>query len=415
MKQMSQIYRESPTNPAQQAKWPSRLRRTGIVLGALALLLTVVMIDGCSSMGAAAKGTRLEQMQTSPQYKDGVFINPLPERPLPFWSTLWAWAKGVPNEHPEEPLPVVKRSADEYILAPRSGLRITWLGHSTSMVEIDGHRLLLDPIWAERASPFSTMGPKRFHAPPLSLGELPELDAVVISHDHYDHLDRQTIIALNRRNVRFIVPLGVGAHLEHWGVPTQRIVELDWWSRVEVGELTLVATPARHFSGRSTTMSDRNRTLWAGWAILGPKHRVFYSGDTGMFPGFREIGRRLGPFDATMIEVGAYNARWADLHIGPEQAVAAHRQLRGKVFIPVHWGTFALGIHSWTEPAERVLMAARKSGVSVAIPRPGQSIEPAHPPQLVRWWPNLPWRTAEQDPIRSSGLTQVSLQKQAGR
>ena len=242
----------------------------------------------------------------------------------------------------------------------------------------------------------------RFHPPPLPVDQLPELDAVVISHGHYDHLDRGAITALSKRGARFVVPLGVGAHLEHWDVAAERIVEFDWWSSVEIGALTLVATPARHFSGRAT--SDRNKTLWAGWAMLGPSHRVFYSGDTGMFPGLAEIGRRLGPFDATMLEIGAYNARWADLHLGPEQAVAAHRQLRGKVLIPVHWGTFALGIHGWTEPVERLLVAARREDVAVAVPRPGQSVEPADPPRVGRWWPALPWRTAEQDPIRSSGL-----------
>lgn len=384
------------------------------------MLLTATMIDACASTGTTAKGMRLERMRKSPQWKDGAFDNPLPEKPIPFFSTLWAWVKGAPHERPKEPPPLVRKAAADFATPPGSGLRITWLGHSSQLVEIDGHRLLLDPIWAKRASPFSTMGPARFHDHPLPVSELPKLDAVVISHDHYDHLERGAITALNRRGVRFVVPLGVGAHLEHWGVPPKRIVELDWWSSVEVGRLTLVATPARHFSGRSVTMSDRNKTLWAGWAILGPKHRVFYSGDTAMFPGFREIGRRLGPFDATMIEVGAYNARWADVHLGPEQAVTAHRQLRGKVFFPVHWGTFSLGIHSWTEPVERVLVAARRKGVDVAIPRPGQSIEPARPPALVRWWPTLPWRTAEEDPIKSSGLTEdkpvrpVSV-KQAGR
>jgi L-ascorbate metabolism protein UlaG (beta-lactamase superfamily) len=377
----------------------------------LTLLLTVMMVDGCASMGAAAKGTRLEQMRKSPRWKDGVFVNPFPERSIPFWSTLWAWVKGVPHERPEEPLPVVEKAASDFASAPGSGLRITWLGHSSQIVEIDGHRLLLDPIWAKRASPFSTMGPTRFHAPPLPLNELPQLDAVVISHDHYDHLDRKAIVALNKRDgVLFVVPLGVGAHLEHWGVRRERIVELDWWGKVKVGELTLVATPARHFSGRA--VGDRNKTLWAGWAILGPRHRVFYSGDTALFPGMREIGRRLGPFDATMMEVGAYNARWADLHLGPEQAVTAHRHVRGKVLIPVHWGTFSLGIHSWTEPVERVLVAARREGVEVAVPRPGQSIEPSRLPKLVQWWPELPWRTAEEDPIRSSGLADADSRAQ---
>jgi L-ascorbate metabolism protein UlaG (beta-lactamase superfamily) len=386
---------------------PRRFRRLRWVLYALTVLAlfgAAMIIDGCAAMGSLASGTRLEQMHKSPQWHDGAFRNRLPERPVPFWSTMWAWIKGAPHEHPESEPPVQKRTAKEFDAPAASGLRVTWLGHSTQIVEIDGHRVLLDPVWSNRASPFSLFGPARFHTPPLPIDELPRLDAVVISHDHYDHLDRSTIIALSQRGVPFVVPLGVGAHLEHWGVSGDRIVELDWWSTTKVGSLTIVATPARHFSGRSVTMSDRNKTLWAGWALIGDQHRAFYSGDTAMFPGFEQIGRRFGPFDVTMIEVGAYNARWADVHLGPEQAVAAHRQVRGKVMLPVHWGTFALGIHSWTEPIERVLAAAKRQGVDVAVPRPGQSIEPASLPPLVRWWPNLPWQTAEEDPIHSSGL-----------
>jgi L-ascorbate metabolism protein UlaG (beta-lactamase superfamily) len=360
-------------------------------LGVVALLVAAALVDGCAATGTAARGSRLDRMRSSPQWKDGMFVNTLPEKKMgASFSTLVEWIKGVPNEHPTEPVPIVKRRASDFEASPDSGLRITWLGHSSLLVEIDGQRVLFDPIWGKRASPFSFAGPSRFHPPPLALDQLPGLDAVVISHDHYDHLDHETIVALEERDLRFVVPLGVGAHLEGWGVPQSRITELDWWGQVTVGRLKLVATPARHFSGRSVTMSDRNKTLWAGWAVLGPRHRVFYSGDTAMFPGFSEIGRRLGPFDATMIEVGAYNARWA---------------LGGKVMVPVHWGTFALGIHPWTEPVERVLVAAGRERVAVAVPRPGESFEPARPPALVRWWPGLPFRTGEEDPIVSSGLT----------
>jgi L-ascorbate metabolism protein UlaG (beta-lactamase superfamily) len=248
------------------------------------------------------------------------------------------------------------------------------------------------------------MGPKRFHPMPLPLADLPPLDAVAISHDHYDHLDRATVAALAERGERFVVPLGVGAHLEQWGIAPELIDELDWWEEIRVGELTLVATPGRHFSGRSVVMADRNQTLWSGWALIGPAHRVYYSGDTAMFPGFAEIGRRLGPFDVTMIEIGAYNAAWRDVHIGPEQAIEAHRMLRGELLLPVHWGTFDLALHSWTEPAERVLVAARAAGVDLALPRPGESVDPSAEPALTRWWPSLPFQTAEEAPVVSSAL-----------
>ncbi|HSC87812.1 MAG TPA: MBL fold metallo-hydrolase, partial [Polyangiaceae bacterium] len=299
---------------------------------------------------------------------------------------------------PEAPLPIRARASADFASPPE--LRVTWLGHSTLLIEIDGHRLLTDPVWGERTSPFTHLGPRRFHPPPLPITELPALDAVVISHDHYDHLDLPTIEYLRGTGVRFVVPLGIGSHLESWGVPRERIVERDWWQSIRVGALELVSTPARHFSGRGTS---RDGTLWTSWAILGPQHRVYFSGDTAMQPEFEEIGRRLGPFDLTMLESGAYNALWADVHLGPEQAVAAHRMLRGKRMIPVHWGTFNLALHTWMEPPERIRQAAKKVGVDVVVPRPGESVT-LDSPNPTPWWPQLPCNDAQNDPIRSSHL-----------
>ena len=204
------------------------------------------------------------------------------------------------------------------------------------LLEIEGRRLLIDPVWSERSSPYTWLGPKRWYAPPIPLEGLPEIDAVLISHDHFDHLSYPTSAAIKDWETTFVAPLGVGAHLAYWGVPEERIVELDWWERTELEGVEIVCTPARHASGRSPLF--QNRTLWAGYALIGAEHRVFYSGDTGMFAGMKEIGDRLGPFDLTMFEVGAYNRAWPDWHIGPEQAVDAHRIVRGEVFLPVHWG-----------------------------------------------------------------------------
>jgi L-ascorbate metabolism protein UlaG (beta-lactamase superfamily) len=286
---------------------------------------------------------------------------------------------------------------------PRTGLRVTWFGHSTLLVEVDGRRVLVDPVWGERASPFSWSGPRRFLAPLLPLKEVPHVDAVVISHDHYDHLDMPTIQAMKDWNTTFIVPLGVGAHLESWGVPGDRIVELDWWERTSLGDVEVVATPARHASGRSP-FSRQNGTLWAGFALVGPAHRVYCSGDTGFFPGLHEIGARLGPFDLAMIEAGAYGRSWPDWHLGPEQAVRASRMVRADVLLPVHWALFNLAFHAWTEPAERVLVAARDAKVKVVIPLPGQSVEPGALPAPARWWPRVPWRAAEEDPILATQM-----------
>lgn len=379
------------------------MRRRWWIGGVAALLgATAWLVGRAPAFGAAPEGARLERMRRSPQWRDGRFVNP-----QPLQNDWWLMAKDhlVASEHAKPGAPVPVEPVDVRHLAdpPPTGLRVTWLGHSTLLVELDGRRVLVDPVWGERSSPFSWIGPRRWYPPVLPLAQVPPVDAVLVSHDHFDHLDMPTIRAMRGWDTTFVVPLGVGAHLERWGVPAARIVELDWWERTRVGEVEIVATPARHASGRSP-FSGRDGTLWAGFALLGPAHRAWYSGDTGLFPGLAEIGARLGPFDVAMIEAGAYGRAWPDWHLGPEQAVAASRLARAEVLVPVHWGLFNLAYHGWTEPAERVLAAAEKAGVKVAIPRPGQSVEPAALPPVARWWPALPWRTAEADPIVATGV-----------
>ena len=223
----------------------------------------------------------------------------------------------------------------------------------------------------------------------------------MISHDHYDHLDYPTIKAMSAWNTTFVVPLGIGAHLVYWGVPEGRIVELDWWERTLVDGLEIVCTPARHASGRIPPI-DYGAKLWASYAFVGTGHRVFFSGDTGLFPAMKDIGDRFGPFDLTLIETGQYHRSWPDWHIGPEQALLAHRLLHGRVMLPIHWALFALAYHGWTEPAERVL-AAKGDGVdTIALPKPGQSFEPGTLAPGERWWPKVPWETAAQAPIVST-------------
>ena len=339
----------------------------------------------------------------SPQWRDGRFRNRLPRHDGPLWRMLGEFFfGGSKHRTPSAPIPVERRAAADYAARPASGLRVTWLGHSTTLLEIEGARVLIDPVWAERASFVSFAGPRRFYAPPLPLAELPPVDAVVLSHDHFDHLDAALVRALAPRGLRWIAPLGVGRWLRRWGVAAGDVTELDWWEATEVAGVRLTATPARHFSGRGPGTTDR--TLWAGWAFTGAARRAYYAGDTAMQAEFAEIGARLGPFDLTMIEVGAYDALWPDVHIGPEQAVAAHRLVRGDVLLPVHWGLFDLALHGWTEPIERVLAAAAREGVRVATPRPGGMVEPAALAPVERWWPALPWRTVDEAPVWSSGL-----------
>ncbi|MBA0052328.1 MBL fold metallo-hydrolase [Streptomyces sp. AJS327] len=342
------------------------------------------------AFGAAPSGERLARIHASPQYdrEAGHFRNPVPDpaAPRPTGSPL-RMIKALLGRAGRGPRGAIPLARPDLSHPPATGLRLTWLGHSTVLAELDGRRVLFDPVWGERCSPFSFLGPRRFHPAPLPLAELAPLDAVVVSHDHYDHLDLPTVRELARGPVPFVVPLGVGGHLERWGVPPERVTELDWHESTELAGLRLTATPARHFCGRGPR--DAQRVLWASWVVAGPRHRVFHSGDTGYFPGFAGIGEAHGPFDATMIQVGAYSEFWPDIHMTPEEGVRSHLDLSGAegALLPIHWGTFNLAPHPWAEPAERMLPAAAEAGLRLAVPRPGEPFEPGAPrlPDTA-WW-----------------------------
>lgn len=377
------------------------LQAAAALFALFALCAAVVIAQAWPAMGKAAEGSRLQRMQSSPQYGDGVFVNP-----QPMWNDVWGTLKGAMNvsdyASPQEPPPFERVDSERLATPPPTGLRVTWLGHSMMLIEIDGHRILTDPFWGPRSSPLTWAGPERWYPPPLAVEDLPKLDAVLISHDHYDHLDYPSIMALKDHDTTFVAPLGVAAHLEYWGVPAERIVEMDWWEQHMFGDLQVVCTPARHASGRH--VFDQNHTLWASYALVGTQHRAYFSGDTGLFPALKEIGERFGPFDVTMMEAGAYDQAWPDWHLGPEQAVLAHKWVQGKTLLAVHWGLFNLAYHGWTEPIERVLVAAQQAGVTTVVPRPGASFQPEAPPPVERWWPQLPWRTAKEYPIEARGL-----------
>ncbi len=299
--------------------------------------------------------------------------------------TMREYLFGGQRRTPSAPLPVVS-PVESWTRPVETGLRATWLGHSTVLVEIDGVRVLTDPVWGERASPMSWAGPKRFHPVPAPIAALPPLDAVIISHDHYDHLDHPTILELLGLDVPFITSLGVGAHLEAWGVAPERIVELDWWESVDLarGGVRVTAAPSQHFSGRR--VGDRNKTAWSSFHVRGPRHAFFFSGDTGLTPEYREIRERLGALDLVMLEVGAYNAAWGDIHLGPENALEALALLGGGAFLPVHWGTFNLAMHAWDDPPETLVKLATQRDVQLVMPRLGDAVEPSRVERVDPWW-----------------------------
>ena len=340
------------------------------------------------SFGAKPQGLRLERIKASPRWAGERFrnVHPIlpglrdPNVPMP---TITEFLCGGERRVPKAPLPSLN-PVDAWRGKPGSGLRATWLGHSTVLIEIDGLRVLTDPVWGPRASPTRLAGPKRFQPVPVALRSLPPLDLVIVSHDHYDHLDYPTIRELAALSVPFVTSLGVGAHLEAWGVAPARITELDWWESHTVRGLTVTAAPSQHFSGR--TLRTRNSTLWSSFVLRSERHAVFFSGDSGLTTEYQEIAQRLGPFDLVMLEVGGLHPSWGDMHLGPENALKAHALLGSGAFLPVHWGTFSLAMHAWDQPAEALLELAPKAGARLLMPRLGEPVEPAQADGVEPWW-----------------------------
>lgn len=336
------------------------------------------------------KGLRYERALASPQFREGRFENPSGLGPAlqgDFSARMfWDFFTGGKARVPGAPLPVESPLDAWQTGKVASGLRVTWLGHSTLLLEVDGYRVLTDPVFGNRASPVSFAGPKRFHQVPTTIAHLPPLDAVLLSHDHYDHLCPESLRELARRSVPIVTSLGVGAHLERLSIPTELILELDWWESVKLpnAELRFHACPAQHFSGRG--LKDRNTTLWSSWVIESERRKIFFSGDTGLCDDFNEIGARLGPFDLTMLEIGAFHPAWGNIHLGPDNALTAFERLGGGTLLPVHWGTFDLALHPWHEPAERLLSGAAERGARILTPRLGRPFEPAHMEGPDPWW-----------------------------
>lgn len=286
------------------------------------------------------------------------------------------------HARPQGSLPQISLSADT-LKQQRQGA-LYRLGHSTVLIHLDGKWLLTDPVFSDRASPVTWAGPKRFQPAPIQIEELPFIDAIIISHDHYDHLDKASVIALAPKAGQFICPLRVGNHLRRWGISSEQIIELDWWQHHNMKGIELTACPSQHYSGR--TLRDKDQTLWASWSIKGVEASLYFSGDSGYFGGFKEVGSRLGPFDFTLMETGAYDEAWADVHMQPEQSLQAHRDLRGKVMVPIHNATFDLALHPWFDPLQRIDALAKSHHIPLMTPMLGEPLLFTQTPSQVNWW-----------------------------
>ena len=352
-------------------------------------LLVIVLLVAAAvySLNAAFVATVDKPVAESPRYYDGVFHNDFTFESFS-WEKLYAAVKRqqtevVVDDKPSKTLPMIPVTRESLDAIADDELRIVKLGHSSILIKAYGKYLLIDPMFSDRASPFGFFGPERFQPTPIALDDLPPIDTILVSHNHYDHLDKASIKALIAKTEHFMVPLGVDGDLRKWGVDSSRISTFDWWQEQKTSLGEFVFTPSQHFSGRGLT--DRDKTLWGSWVITLGGKRIFFSGDSGYFEGFKEIGKRYGPFDLTMIENGAYNVDWRYVHMFPEQSVQAHLDLQGKVMLPIHNGTFDLSFHSWYDPLEKVSVAADKHQVTLSTPVVGEVFAVGEAVS-TRWW-----------------------------
>jgi len=355
----------------------------------------LMLISGMLFTGFGTKNQRQEErekrMQNSLHYKDGKFVNPI-DAPLMAPGSTWKYIKkslfgSRKDPKPTGELKVHQIRRNEWTETDKENFLFAWLGHSSVLIAVDGKTILVDPVLEKRASPFTWIGPKRFHPAPVTAEALPLIDVVLITHDHYDHLEKPTMKQLDSMAGLFLVPLGIGQLLEKWGVAPEKVVELDWWEHHQVGSLNFTATPAVHYAGRG--LFDGKERLWCSWAVQCRNRRFFVSGDSGYFDGFKKIGEKLGPFDITLLKIGASDELWKQIHMTPEEAVQQHQDLRGDILVPLHWATFDLGLHPWYDPVERMLTAAREKEVRFITPEIGQQVNFNRLPGPNPWWRNV--------------------------
>lgn len=355
-----------------------------LITGVSVLIVTMIIMQH-PSFGKLPSGKRLERIKKSPNFKDGTFHNlsptPMLAEGVSYLEMIGKYVKGVPGREPSAEIAVTKTDLNTL---PANKWQLVWFGHSSYYLVVDGLRILVDPMFSERASPFQFAGSKNYATTArYTTEDFPGLDAVLLTHDHYDHLDYTTIKKLTGKVNLFICPLGVGSHLEHWGINEKRIIELDWWESFSLAGLTVTAAPARHFSGRGFT---RNKTLWSSYMLEAESHKLFVGGDSGYDSSFKIIRGKLGAPDVALLECGQYNEMWPYVHMMPEEVVQAAEDLGAKAFIPVHWARFTLALHPWNEPIKRVVSEAKRKGVNVITPRIGQAINPLETLNAAPWW-----------------------------
>lgn len=363
-----------------------------IVIGVILLLVIsgYIFIQVSPQFGGKHTPAQIEVFKKSGHYQDGVFANEIPTSMdmgfTKFMSILKDYIIGVPNQTPKSLLPVQLIDSLDIVNRPDTITRLTWFGHSAFLLEIEGKNILIDPMFGPTPSPHPWLGKGRFtEGLPIAIEKLPAIDAVIFSHDHYDHLDYESILKLKEKVKKFYTPLGVGSHLISWGVPQSAIHELNWWDEIQHEELKFKCAPARHFSGRA--FGDRFSTLWASWVIESSTKNIYFSGDSGYGPHFKTIGEKYGPFDFAMMECGQYDKRWDNIHMMPEETAQAAIDVKAKMMMPIHWGAFVLALHTWKDPVERVTKRAEELNMPVATPRIGEPIilEISEKP-TARWW-----------------------------
>ncbi len=347
-----------------------------IIIGLL-VLAYLLFTNFYPAFGGDVTKKQQQVYQESKQYKNGKFHNTLPvPKDLSFSETLKLaiafFTTKVPNGRPKEDLKPIKINTTS-IANYKVDARLIWFAHSAFLLQIEGKNILLDPMLGKVAAPHPLLGTNRFNKEfPIAIDELPPIDAVIFSHDHYDHLDYDSVVQLKGKTKHFYVPLGVGIHLEAWGVSASKITELDWWQDVQLESLKLICTPAQHFSGRK--FNNGQSTLWSSWVIKSENENIYFSGDSGYATHFIEIGNKYGPFDLALMECGQYNKMWPDIHMMPEQTAQAGVDVKAKKIMPIHWAGFKLALHEWVDPVERLKAKAKELNLQVITPKIGEKI-----------------------------------------